>query len=124
MAALNSASDLAPAALLEQVHHALRSTRGAAVAIAQVETDKEQIRFAGAGNISAMIIDGSNLQHMISHNGTAGHNVRKFQEFLYPWTQQTDDSDAFGRYYYQLATGCVLRNNSTRSLFTGCGADS
>jgi anti-sigma regulatory factor (Ser/Thr protein kinase) len=89
VAALNRASDLAPAALLEQVHHALRSTRGAAVAIAQVDVEKQQVRFAGAGNISAMIISSSNPQHMISHNGTAGHNVRKFQEFVYPWTQQT-----------------------------------
>ena len=89
VAVLDRANDLTPAILLEQVHHALRSTRGAAVAIAHIDADKEQIRFAGAGNVSAMIIDGSNLQHMISHNGTAGHNVRKFQEFLYPWTRHT-----------------------------------
>jgi hypothetical protein len=49
VAALHRASDLAPAAVLEQVHHALRSTRGAAVAIAQVDIEKEQVRFAGAG---------------------------------------------------------------------------
>jgi anti-sigma regulatory factor (Ser/Thr protein kinase) len=89
VAALNRASDLAPAALLEQVHHALRSTRGAAVAIAQVDVEKQEVRFAGAGNVSAMVISSANAQHMISHNGTAGHNVRKFQEFVYPWTPQT-----------------------------------
>jgi anti-sigma regulatory factor (Ser/Thr protein kinase) len=89
VAALQRANDLAPTAVLEQVHHALRSTRGAAVAIAQVDVEKEQVRFAGAGNISAMIISPAKLQHMISHNGTAGHNVRKFQEFVYPWTEQT-----------------------------------
>jgi serine/threonine protein phosphatase PrpC len=89
VAALQRANDLAPTAVLEQVHHALRSTRGAAVAIAQVDVEKEQVHFAGAGNISAMIISPLKLQHMISHNGTAGHNVRKFQEFVYPWTEHT-----------------------------------
>lgn len=87
VATLDRARDLAPAALLEQVHHALRSTRGAAVAIALINAPKGEVRFIGAGNISALIVKSSNVQHMISHNGTAGHNVRKFQEFVYPWSR-------------------------------------
>jgi anti-sigma regulatory factor (Ser/Thr protein kinase) len=88
VATLGRARDPAPAAILEQVHQALRSTRGAAVAIVQIDSDKEQVRFAGAGNISAMLLNGDHQQHMVSHNGTAGHNVRKIQEFCYPWTSK------------------------------------
>jgi anti-sigma regulatory factor (Ser/Thr protein kinase) len=89
VAALGRATVLGPTALLEQIHQALRRTRGAAVAIAQIEPDQQRIRFAGVGNISAGIINAGSVQHMVSHNGTAGHNVRKFQEFVYGWTERT-----------------------------------
>ena len=56
--------------------------------IAEIDPVKEQVRFAGAGNISTMIIQPAHLQHLVSLNGTAGHNIRKFQEFVYPWTKQ------------------------------------
>jgi serine phosphatase RsbU (regulator of sigma subunit) len=89
VAVLEQAKNLSPANVLEQIHHGLRSTRGAAVAIAELDSETRRVRFAGAGNISGVIIGPSpawNVQHMISHNGTVGHNVRKFQEFVYPWT--------------------------------------
>ncbi len=85
VAVLMRATDLAPVALLERVHQALRATRGAAVAVAQIETPQKEVRFAGVGNISASIIAPGSTQHLVSHNGTAGHNVRKFQEFVYAW---------------------------------------
>jgi anti-sigma regulatory factor (Ser/Thr protein kinase) len=84
---VRNATQLAPTALLEQIHHALRSTRGAAVAVASIDNSAGQVHFAGAGNISAVVLSPSTYQQMISHNGTAGHNVRKFQEFVYPWTR-------------------------------------
>lgn len=86
---VRDARQLAPAALLQQIHHALRSTRGAAVAVASIDHPAGQVRFAGAGNISALVVSPSSYQQMISHNGTAGHNVRKFQEFVYPWTRSS-----------------------------------
>jgi hypothetical protein len=83
---LKRARELDPAALLEQIHQALRSTRGAAVAVASVELERSEVRFAGIGNISSMIILPTSVRHLVSHNGTAGHNVRRFQEFVYPWS--------------------------------------
>jgi anti-sigma regulatory factor (Ser/Thr protein kinase) len=85
VSALAGAKELAPAALLEHVHQVLRHTRGAAVAIAAIHPKKNQLRFAGVGNISAVIIQPAATQHLVSHNGTAGHNVRKIQEFAYSW---------------------------------------
>jgi anti-sigma regulatory factor (Ser/Thr protein kinase) len=82
---LMRSTDLAPVVLLERVHQALRGTRGAAVAVANIESRRQQVQFAGVGNIGASIITPDNTQHLVSHNGTAGHNVRKFQEFAYIW---------------------------------------
>jgi anti-sigma regulatory factor (Ser/Thr protein kinase) len=89
VATFERAKNLAPAAILENVHLALRPTRGAAVAIAQIDTEQAQVRFAGAGNIVGILLNGMTQQNMISHNGTAGHNVRKIQEFCYPWKKNT-----------------------------------
>ena len=59
------------------------------MAVAYIDFVKEIVRFAGIGNIAAVLLKGSDQQHMISHNGTLGHNVRKIQEFCYPWTKST-----------------------------------
>jgi hypothetical protein len=65
---------------------ALQPTRGAAVAIASIDPNANQLRFAGVGNISALIVQPMTAQHLVSHNGTAGHNIRKIHEFTYDWS--------------------------------------
>jgi anti-sigma regulatory factor (Ser/Thr protein kinase) len=84
---LESATIFTPAALLERIHRLLQPTRGAAVAVASIDPNGNQLQFAGVGNISAVIIQPGACQHLVSHNGTAGHNVRKIQEFTYKWPQ-------------------------------------
>ena len=74
-----------PGELLELIHGALRGSRGAAVAVAEVAPDRRTVRFAGVGNISGMSLSGQSRHSMVSHNGTAGFNVRKIQEFTYDW---------------------------------------
>jgi hypothetical protein len=44
------------------------------------------VRYAGVGNISAVIVTGEGTRSLVSHNGTVGHQMRKAQEFVYPWT--------------------------------------
>ena len=75
----------APADLLGEIHAALRSTRGAAVAVAALDRPRGEIRYAGVGNIAASIVSGDESRSMVSHNGTLGHEVRKIQEFQYLW---------------------------------------
>ena len=76
---------LAPVDLLQEIHLALRATRGAAVAIAAVDCERQILRFAGVGNIIASIVTpGRQRQSLASHNGTAGHAMRRLQEFTYP----------------------------------------
>ena len=76
---------LAPADLMARMHEALRPTRGAAVAVAQIDMTKRLVYFAGIGNIAATIhVDGA-TRSLVSHHGTLGHDVRRIQEFSYPW---------------------------------------
>jgi anti-sigma regulatory factor (Ser/Thr protein kinase) len=76
---------LAPTDMLAQIHGALRSTRGAAVAVAALDPKVKEIRYAGVGNIAGSIVSATETRSMVSHNGTLGHEVRKIQELQYPW---------------------------------------
>jgi hypothetical protein len=72
--------------LLDRIHGALRATRGAALAVAEIDCDRGIVRFAGLGNIAGCIISGGDTRRqMVSHNGTVGHQARKTQDFSYPW---------------------------------------
>jgi anti-sigma regulatory factor (Ser/Thr protein kinase) len=79
--ALDRNRDLEPAELMERAHEALRITRGAAVAIAHIDCARDEVRFAGIGNINACVIDDKGRRALVSHNGIVGHNMRKVQEF-------------------------------------------
>ena len=72
---------------MEAMHGALRKTRGAAVAAAQIDLQAAQVRFAGVGNIAATVVGNNNAwKSLMSHNGILGHEVRRIQEFTLPWT--------------------------------------
>lgn len=79
------ASEMAVAALrsdepveetLARVHDALRPTRGAAVAVAQVDKQARLVHFAGLGNIAAEICERTSSKSLASMSGTAGRQSR------------------------------------------------
>ena len=71
--------------VVARVHAGLRSTRGAALAAAELAVSAVSVRFAGLGNISASIVSPRDSRSLVSHNGIAGHEMRKIQEFAYEW---------------------------------------
>jgi anti-sigma regulatory factor (Ser/Thr protein kinase) len=71
--------------LIENVHDALKKTRGAAFAVARIKPDKGLLTFAGVGNIGASIVGAGTSRAMTSHNGTLGQHLHRVQEFTYPW---------------------------------------
>ena len=81
-----TSQDLAPADLILAAHGALRSTRGAAVAIAEL-TVGEDLKYTGVGNISGVVLGNGSDRHLVSYNGIVGHEIRKIREFTYPWTR-------------------------------------
>jgi anti-sigma regulatory factor (Ser/Thr protein kinase) len=76
-----------PSILINAMHQAMRSTRGAALAIGQLRFNTASLHFAGVGNIAACLVEGQTRKQLVSHNGTVGHNMRKVQEFTVPWTE-------------------------------------
>ncbi len=74
-----------PTLLVQLCHAAMRATRGAAMAVADLRRDLREVRFAGVGNIAGSIIGSAGTKSMASHNGTVGHTMAKVQEFTYPW---------------------------------------
>jgi anti-sigma regulatory factor (Ser/Thr protein kinase) len=75
----------APAEILGTMHAALGKTRGAAVAIAEIDMRQQHLVFAGVGNIAGHIIMAEKTHRLVSSNGIVGHQVRKIQAFTYPW---------------------------------------
>jgi len=78
----------APADGVQIIHDALRSTRGAAVAIAEIDREQRLVRFSGVGNIGGWVLSGGQSRSMVSHHGTAGVAVRKITEFTYAWPER------------------------------------
>lgn len=75
-----------PAELLQDMHDALKKTRGAAIAIAETDVHLGKLVLAGVGNIAASILSlKKRARAMVSHNGTVGHAIFKIQEFAFPW---------------------------------------
>lgn len=74
-----------PARLVEDVHSALRATRGAAIGVTVYDLERGIAAYSGLGNISGTILlAGGGRHNLVSHNGTAGHSAGRIQEFTYP----------------------------------------
>jgi anti-sigma regulatory factor (Ser/Thr protein kinase) len=77
--------DRSPAEIIQRAHGALRSTRGAAMAIAEINFSEGLLRYVGIGNIASTIVSSGATRSLISHSGIVGHELRRVQEFVYPW---------------------------------------
>jgi anti-sigma regulatory factor (Ser/Thr protein kinase) len=76
----------APAELVTLMHAGMRSTRGAAAAVASTgPAAGDGVRYAGVGNVSAVLARMQDSRSLMSHNGTVGLQARKIQELSYPW---------------------------------------
>jgi anti-sigma regulatory factor (Ser/Thr protein kinase) len=70
---------------VEDIHAGLRGTRGAAVAVANLDEEASSVHFCGIGNIAGAIARSEAIQRFVSHNGTAGHTAPKIGSFRYAW---------------------------------------
>lgn len=89
-----------PREALAELDEALRPTRGAAAAVATVDTAAGKLRFCGIGNIAAAIVSDAGSRHLVSRSGILGHAMGRrplalalagqarssVSEFEYPWT--------------------------------------
>jgi anti-sigma regulatory factor (Ser/Thr protein kinase) len=71
--------------ILTTIHGELRSTRGAAAAVARIDPRCGLATFSGVGNVMATILSASGRRQMVSHGGIVGHKAPRIAEFSYPW---------------------------------------
>jgi anti-sigma regulatory factor (Ser/Thr protein kinase) len=74
-----------PVERLGTMHQALRATRGAAGAIADIDAELGLVRFAGLGNVAASILTDGVERHCVSRSGTLGHSAGRIEQYTYPW---------------------------------------
>lgn len=82
-------AEAGPEEILHRVHDALRKTRGAVAAVAEINPARGSLVYAGVGNISAAIVDPQKSRNLISHNGTLGALAPKIQEFRFDWVRNS-----------------------------------
>jgi anti-sigma regulatory factor (Ser/Thr protein kinase) len=86
IATFRKRQDLAPGEILGFVHDALKKTRGAVAAVAEIRPKEGTLIYAGVGNISAVVLAAGGSRSLVSHNGTLGMVTSRIQEFRTPWT--------------------------------------
>jgi anti-sigma regulatory factor (Ser/Thr protein kinase)/serine/threonine protein phosphatase PrpC len=85
IATFQQRADLAPGQILRYIDDALRKTRGAVAAIAEIRPNEKELIFAGVGNISCSLVSDSASRSFVSHNGTLGVRTSRIQEFRSDW---------------------------------------
>jgi anti-sigma regulatory factor (Ser/Thr protein kinase) len=78
-----------PSQVLAQAHRALKTTRGAAISMAQIDLDRQTIVFCGVGNVTGRIITAVEDRTLMSHNGTAGLQIRTARDVSHGWTDHS-----------------------------------
>lgn len=117
---LGSVEDIA-----SHIHGALHATRGAAIAVAEVDADVGRVRFCGIGNIAARLIIAGGEHQLVSLYGIAGYQAPTIRAFEGAWENgavlviHTDGLSPrwdFGHYpelhrhHPQLAAATVMRD--------------
>lgn len=73
--------------IFDDMHHAMRGTRGGAAAVVQFDAGSGGLRFVGIGNIGATLIEGDKTRGLVSHPGIVGLQFRKAQAFEHAGAQ-------------------------------------
>ncbi|HEV2635785.1 MAG TPA: ATP-binding SpoIIE family protein phosphatase [Actinocrinis sp.] len=70
-----------PAEVVEQLHRALRGTRGAALAVARIEAETGLVQLCGVGNIAAAVVGSESKSSLVSMPGIVGHQLPSLRTF-------------------------------------------
>lgn len=84
IASFKEGNKRAPLDDINAIHIALKSTRGAAIAVADIDLEQKQLVYAAMGNISSTLAYQASSRKLVSYNGTAGIQLRKVQAINYP----------------------------------------
>ncbi|WP_089154608.1 SpoIIE family protein phosphatase, partial [Micromonospora sp. NBS 11-29] len=86
VAAFRAAPAGPPETVVRHLHAAISHTRGAALAVAELDPAAELLHYAGLGNIAAMIVaTGERRRGLVSLPGIAGHQRPAVRGYDYPF---------------------------------------
>ncbi|MGW5668044.1 SpoIIE family protein phosphatase [Micromonospora sp. NPDC003776] len=86
VAAFRAAPVGPPASVVQHLHRSISHTRGAALAVAELDPAAGLLRYAGLGNIAAVIVvAGERRRGLVSLPGIAGHQRPAVREYDYPF---------------------------------------
>lgn len=74
--------------LMQLGHRALRSTRGAAVVVAEILFAERKLRYSGVGNISGVLMGPGTSRGLMSHAGIVGHEMLRSVQLDFAWPQR------------------------------------
>lgn len=75
----------APVDVLRALHPPLRSSRGATVGVASIDTRARVVTFGGIGNIAAAVHGPGSPRRLVSLNGTAGRDPVNYRQYDAEW---------------------------------------
>ncbi|MCW5822444.1 MAG: SpoIIE family protein phosphatase [Cyanobacteria bacterium TGS_CYA1] len=76
--------------LVDDMHLALRKSRGAALSVAIIDTAEGQLTFCGIGNVTGFIDQvNAKKNRLMPAPGTAGYEKRKLKETSFPWLKDS-----------------------------------
>lgn len=78
-----------PAGAIQRAHLALKSTRGAVMAVASIDEQTQTLRYAGLGNISAVMHTQGGTVRLASNDGTVGYGTRAARESTASWSPRS-----------------------------------
>ncbi len=84
-----SIREVGPAQAIQMAHQALLATRGAVMAVACIDRQAQTLRYAGLGNINAVVHSPGVATRLGSTDGTVGYGVRKARESSVAWTPRS-----------------------------------
>ena len=74
-----------PAAMIADMHRRIRHSRGAAVAVAEIDLENATVAFAGVGNVSAWVTHHEGRRGMPSQPGIVGEgSIKSIRHTVYP----------------------------------------
>jgi anti-sigma regulatory factor (Ser/Thr protein kinase) len=74
-----------PGEILAYLHDALKKTRGAVAAVAEIRPAEHLLTYAAVGNIAASLLSNQTSKSLVSHSGTLGLASPRIQEFRADW---------------------------------------
>lgn len=78
-----------PEALAQQLHTALKGTRGAVVGLAKIAPKERLLRFTGIGNILAGVFTARTATRLLSTDGTVGYMMQRVRPTQADWNAKS-----------------------------------